>query len=139
MGWLAIRWTLAAWPVDEELRCERGTFTVSRARWLDVKGTLYSQSYALSDISQLRYGVIATAKGSTIYGLRFRAVGKNRQLLAGLQAPEAGTILTALKTFGADVADDSKLQKRIQKTLEVRGTDTSWMDRSWMDDSDGKQ
>ncbi|HEY5328704.1 MAG TPA: hypothetical protein VIJ79_02370 [Acidobacteriaceae bacterium] len=132
MGWLAIRWILAAWPADDALHCDRVNFTVSKAKWLDTKGTLVAHSFAISQISQLRYGAIASAKNSTIYGLRFRVDGKMQKLLAGLEAPEAGTILAALKSLGADVLDDPKLQKRIKSSLEMRG-DTSWMDRSWMD------
>jgi hypothetical protein len=133
IGWLGIRWSLAAWPADDALHCDRSTFTFSRARWLDSQNHLDSHSFPLSSISDIRYGVIATAKNSTIYGLRFRLNGKKQKLLAGLEAPEAETILKALKSLGADVSDDPKLQNRIKSVREMRGEDTSWMDRSWMD------
>jgi hypothetical protein len=139
MSWLGIRWSLAAWPTDDALHCDRNTFTVSRAKWLDTQNKLIPESYPLAQISELRYSAIATAKGSTIYGLRFRLNGKKQKLLSELEAPEAKVILNALKALGADVPDDPKLQKRIQSALEMRGTDTSWMDRSWMDQGEPKE
>jgi len=132
MGWFGAHWALAAWPANDALHSSRTEITISRARWFDKTNTLIARSYPLSDISQVRYGVIARAKGSTIYGLRFLLKGKKQKLLAGLEAPEAAKILTALKSLGADVPDDQSLQKRIKDALELRG-DTGWMDRSWMD------
>jgi hypothetical protein len=133
MAWFSTRWALAAWPSDDALHCDRTELTVLRAKWFDSQNKLVSQAYPLESISQMRFGSIASAKGSTIYGLRFRANGKKQKLLAGLEAPEADTILKVLKTLGVDVPDDPDLKRRIKERLEWRGEDTSWMDRSWMD------
>ena len=132
-GWFSIRWTLAAWPADDALRCDAQTFTALRERWFDTTDTMTPVSFPLASITDLRYAVIARAKNSAIYGLRFRLDGKKQKLLAGLEAPEAGKILEALKALGADVPDDPKLQKRIKEAMSLRVPDTSWMDTSWME------
>jgi hypothetical protein len=139
MGWFFVWWIASAWPADDALQCSGGEWTISRTRWFDTQDKLVARTYPLNQITQLRYAVLAAAKGSTIYGLRFKANGKRQKLLAGLEAPEAGLILSGLKALGADVLDDPNLQKRIKAANEMRGIDTGWMDRSWMDRNQPKQ
>ena len=80
--------------------------TISKVPWLDVRNSHWvTHTYSLHDISQIRFGVIASAKGSSMRGLRFLASGKKQKVLPGLKAPEAKEILKALKALGADVAD----------------------------------
>ncbi len=132
-GWQMFRYSRAAWASDETFHCDRQAITISRIPWLDFSNrTWRTHTYPLTEVSAIRFAVIASAKGRQFWGLRFRAHGR-RWALPGLEAPEAKTILTGLRTLGADVPDDPKLEKRIKQTLEMRFGDTSWMDRSWMD------
>jgi len=132
-GWQGIRYARAAWASDETFHCDRAAITISRVPWLDFSDhTWRTHTYPLTEVSKIRYAVIASAKGRQFWGLRFRAHGR-KWALPGLEAPEAKAILVGLKNLGADVPDDPKLDKRIKQTLEMRDGDTSWMDRSWMD------
>jgi hypothetical protein len=132
-SWQGFRYARAAWASDETSHCDREGITVKRIPWLDFSNrTWRTYTYPLSEVSAIRFAVIASAKGRAFWGLRFRAHGR-KWALPGLEAPEAKEILTGLKALGADVPDDPKLDKRIKETLEMRFGDTSWMDRSWMD------
>jgi len=118
MGCVATRYLLAAYPSDETVHCDRSTLTVSKVPWLDVRNSKWTtRSYSLRDVSHLRFGVIASAKGSSIYGIRFVAAGKKLKVLPGLEAPEAAEILQGFKALGADVVDDPKLSKKVDGAL----------------------
>jgi phosphoribosylformylglycinamidine (FGAM) synthase PurS component len=131
-GWQGFRYARAAWASDETFHCDREAITISRIPWLNFSNRIWrTYTYPLTEVSAIRFAVIASAKGRQSWGLRFRAHGR-KWVLPGLEAPEAKTILTGLKALGADVPDDPKLDKRIKETLEMRFGDTSWMDRSWM-------
>jgi hypothetical protein len=132
-GWQGFRYARAAWASDETFHCDREAITISRIPWLDFSNRAWrTYTYPLPEVSAIRFAVIASAKGRSFWGLRFRAHGR-RWALPGLEAPEGKTILTGLRALGADVPDDPNLDKRIKQTLEMRFGDTSWMDRSWMD------
>lgn len=132
-GWQGLRYARAAWASDETFHCDREAITISRIPWLDFSSrTWRTYTYPLTEVSAIRFAVIASAKGRSFWGLRFRARGR-KWALPGLEAPEAENILTGLKALGADVLDDPNLDKQIKETLEMRFGDTSWMDRSWMD------
>jgi hypothetical protein len=132
-GWQSFRYARAAWASDETFHCDREAITISRIPWLNFSNRKWrTYTYPLTEVSALRFAVIASAKGRQFWGLRFRAHGR-KWALPSLEAPEAKTILTGLKALGADVPDDPKLDKRIKQNLEMRFGDTSWMDRSWMD------
>jgi len=132
-GWQGFRYARAAWASDEMFHCDREAITISRIPWLDFSSrTWRTYTYPLTEVSAIRFAVIASAKGRSFWGLRFLAHGR-KWALPGLEAPEAKNILTGLKALGADVPDDPNLDKRIKETLEMRLGDTSWMDRSWMD------
>jgi hypothetical protein len=133
LGWWGIRYARAAWASDETFHCDREAITISRIPWLDFSNRKWrTNKYPLSEVSAIRFAVIASAKGAQYWGLRFKANGR-KWALPGLEAPEAETILAGLRALGADAPDDPSLEKRIQETLEMRCGDTSWMDRSWMD------
>lgn len=124
--WMGFRWSAAAWPSNEILRCDRAALTISRVPYLDFRNrTWKSRSYAVHDVEEFRFAVYASAKGSSIYGFRFRANGRRYKTLPGLEAPEAQDILKALQGFGMDVVLDNKLQKRVGKELERRGGSVS--------------
>lgn len=126
LGWMGLRWNVAAWPSDETLHCDHAALTVSRVPYFHFRNrTWKTRSYALPDIEQFRFAVYASAKGSSTYGLRFRANGRRHKTLPGLEAPEAQNILTALQRFGIDVVLDSNLQKKVAEALEKRGNTIS--------------
>ncbi len=132
-GWQGFRYARAAWASDETFHCDRETITIKRIPWLDFSNRTWSTyTYPLSEVSAIRFAVIASAKGRAFWGLRFRSHGR-KWTLPGLEAPEAKEILTGLRALGADAPDDPKLDKRIKEALEMRFGDTSWMDQSWMD------
>ncbi len=126
LGWMGFRWSAAAWPSDETLRCDHTTLTISRIPYLDFRNrTWKTRSYGLRDIEKFRFAVYASAKNSSIYGFRFRANGRRHKTLPELEAPEAQTILKALQGFGVDVVLDDKLQKKVDEALEKRGNSLS--------------
>ncbi len=126
IGWMGFRWSAAAWPSDETLRCDHTTLTTSRVPYLNFRNRKWKKkSYLVSDIKNLRFAVYASAKGSSIYGLRFRSDDGGHKILPGLEAPEAKEILTALQHLGVDVVLDDKLQKKAGEALEKRGTPLS--------------
>ena len=95
-GWQTFRYARAAWASDETFHCDREAITISRIPWLDFSNrTWRTYTYPLTEVSAIRFAVIASAKGKQFWGLRFRAHGR-RWALPGLEAPEAKPILTAL-------------------------------------------
>lgn len=126
MGWIGFRWSAAAWPSDETLHCDRTGLTISRIPLLDFRNRIWeTKSYALADITEFRFAVYASTKGSSIYGFRFRANGRRHKTLPGLEAPEAQNILAALQRIGVDVVLDDTLRKKADKALEKRGNQIS--------------
>lgn len=105
------RWVMLAYPSAEEFHCDRSTLCVSRVRWLDVRNDHWdTHSYSLAEALNIRYGVITSLRGRSIYGLRFDVGGKIQRILPGLNPPDAEKLLITLKSFGADVSDDPKSQ-----------------------------
>jgi hypothetical protein len=140
LAWQGLRYARAAWPSDETFHGDREAITISRVPWLDFSNrTWRTQTYPLAEVSAIRFAVIASAKGRSFWGIRFRARGR-KWALPGLEASQAKTILAGLQPLGADVPDDPKLDKRIKQEREMQDGDTSWMDTSWMDhDKDATQ
>lgn len=123
LAWLCFRWSAAAWPSDEILRCDRTTLTISRVPYLDFSNrTWVTKSYALRDIRRMRFAVYASAKGMSMYGFRFETNGQEHKILPSLEAPEALSILKALQGLGVDAVVDDKLEKKVAETQEMRGS-----------------
>jgi hypothetical protein len=109
------RYVIAAFPSNEAFHCDRSTLTISKVHYLDVHNTHWdTRTYQLADVRDIRYRAIISTKDATIYGLRFVAGGRKQKILPGLGPRDAEKILQALKTFGADVPDDPKLQQKIK-------------------------
>src|SRR5579872_6413103 len=107
MGLISWRYVVMAYPSDESFHCDRSTLTLSRVRWLDIHNKDWqTRSYPLADIADIRYRAVASAKGGSIYGLRFLAGGKTQRVLPGITPRQADKVLKALKALGADVPDD---------------------------------
>ena len=101
--WYLARYVPYAYPGDQEILCDKEKITVSWVPWLDWSNSHRElESYPLSYVSRIRYGAVASGKGS-VNGLRFRASGKEYKLFPALSQDEAGKILTALEALGADV------------------------------------
>lgn len=108
------RYVTLAYPSDERFRRDRSALIISRVPWLGLHNdSPVTSSYALAEVRGIRYGAITSLRGYSIYGLRFMADGKTRRILPGLKACDAEKILVALRSFGADVLDDSVLQRRL--------------------------
>ncbi len=128
----------AAYPPDESIHCDKSVLVVSRAAWFDFKNrTMKSKTYPLGQVSGLRYATIASNWGASIRGIRFSSQGR-RWMLPEIEPEEAKKVLSGLRALGADAPEDPKLDKLIAEAAYMRGGDTGWMDRSWMD-SDNKQ
>lgn len=111
---LSWRYVVSAYPSDESFCCDGSTLTISKMRWLDIRNKNWdTHSYGLAEITDIRYRAIATARGTSIYGLRFMAKGRTQMVLPGLKPSDADKILRALKAFGADVPDDPTLSKKM--------------------------
>jgi hypothetical protein len=101
---------VAANPSDQTLYCDRSTLTISTVRWLDIDNKDWETcSYALEEITKMKYGVIAATRGGTVYGLCFCARSKVHCVLPGVKPRTADKILKALKALGVDVPDNPKL------------------------------
>jgi hypothetical protein len=110
------RYVTLAYPSDEIFRADRSTLSISRVRWLDVHNNHWDTcSFSLAEVRELRYQAIARLKGGSVYGLRFLAGGKTRRVLPGLEPRDAEKILMALKSFGADVPDDTVLRCKLNE------------------------
>ena len=111
---LSWRYVISAYPSDETFYCDGRMLTISKVRWLDIHNEHWdTSSYAVPEVVNMRYQAIASARGTSIYGLRFIAGGKTQRVLPGLKPREADKILKVLKSFGADVPDDPKLLKKL--------------------------
>jgi hypothetical protein len=87
---------------DRNLRCTSVHFTLVEVR----RGrTLRTTSWPRSEINDLRYGVVAQGRGSSVYGLLFTADGRERKALVGLQAVEARRVLSELRRLGYEAGE----------------------------------
>ena len=87
------RYVIMAYPSDEPLNCDRSSIKMSRVRWLDIQNSHWkTRTYKMSELKDLQYGKVASSRGVTIYGLRFRAAGRNERILPGLNTQQAGII-----------------------------------------------
>lgn len=121
LAWVGFRWAAAAWPSDEHFHCDPTTVTFARVPYLDLKNRKWKKtSFALAKVSSIRFGAYASAKGGTVYGLRFSVGRKGYKILPGLEGPEAQKILMVLQRLGCDVLLDDKLQKRVDQAVANR-------------------
>lgn len=116
LGLLLRRYVTLAWPSDEKFYCDGSSLTISKVYWLDFQDRHWQTwSYPLPAVRAIQYRAVASARGYTIYGLRFHAGGKTQRVLPGLMPRDAEKILLALKTFGADVPDDPFVSDKIKE------------------------
>ena len=93
-------------------------------RWFDIRDKHWdTRSYPVADVVNVRYQQIASARGTSIYGLRFIAEDRTQRVLPGLEARDADKILKALKVFGADVPDDPTLSSKCKSSDETSFVD----------------
>jgi hypothetical protein len=63
-GWQGFRYARAAWASDETFHCDREAITIRRIPWLDFSNrTWRTYTYPLSEVSAIRFAVIASMKG----------------------------------------------------------------------------
>jgi hypothetical protein len=110
------RYVRMAYPSDETFQCDRSILKVSRVRWWDVNNSARDTwSWSLSEVSDIRFAVLARSKGAAIYGLRFTTAGGTERILPGLKPRDAKNILAALKAWGADVTEDGLLERKLKE------------------------
>jgi len=107
-------------PSGTELHADHATLTVSEIPSYSLHGKWKSWSYPLSSISDFKFAVTRTGRGSVFYGFRFIADGDKRKMFTGMEAPEADKILNGLKALGVEVIDDPDMQTKIKETLTTR-------------------
>jgi len=113
---LTKRYVRLAYAGDETLRCDRSTLSIARVRWLDFRdGHWDSSSFALAEVREIKYRVLVAMRGTSIYGLRLRAGGRNLRVLPWLKPADAERILLALRSFGADVPDDPPVPSKLKE------------------------
>ena len=109
------------------MRCDPSTLTISKVAWFDTSNSKWkTREFPLSEVMELRYGVIASAKQTSIHGIRFRVWGERQKMLPGLEAPEAAAVLKALREVGARVIDDPELEVKAEKILKDRAVFGPW-------------
>lgn len=110
------RYVTLAYPSDETFHCDQSTLTISKVPWLDLHNNHWvTCSFSLAEIDKIQYRAITRLRGYSIYGLRFVAGGKTHRVLPGLKPRDAEKILTALKSFGADVPDDPVVPSKLKE------------------------
>jgi len=119
-GFLFLLGARLLFPVGTALHCDRYTFTVSKIPWINFQGKWVSESFPLSEVSQLSFAVVASGRGGDVYGIRFFTNGKKNKIFAGIQPPEASHILNGLASLGADVVHDPEMLTKIQATVRER-------------------
>jgi hypothetical protein len=93
--WKYLRWT---YPSDESFHCDAQTLTISKVPWLDIHNKHWvTHSYALANVANIAYKLLAGAKGTSIYSLSFIAGDRVQRVLPGLEHREADKILKAIK------------------------------------------
>ena len=103
MAWLAIRAVRVNYPGGQKLECDGMTLTISRLRWLDWSNKDWiTQTYALSEVSRLRYAVIVQSRSKSTWGLHLTAAGKGYRLFPHLTTQQAGEILGGLEALGVN-------------------------------------
>ena len=110
------RYVRYAYPSAETFHCDRSGLTISKVRWLDVHNKHWvTRFYSIAELQDVRYGRLALSKGAAIYGLRFNTGIDAHKALPGLEPRDAQKILMAMKSFGAHVPDDPKLQRKVEE------------------------
>lgn len=113
---LTKRYVRLAYASDETFRCDRSTLSIARVRWLDFHDSHWdSSSFALAEVREIKYRVLTSMRGTSIYGLRLKAGGKTLRILPWLKPSDAERILLALKSWGADVPDDPVVPSKLKE------------------------
>ncbi len=116
MFFLTKRYVRLAYPPDETFSCDRSTLTTARVRWFDFRdGNWDSSSFPLAEVREIKYRVLVSMRGMSVYGLRFKVGNKTLRVLPWLKPAEAERILLALKSFGADVPDDPVVPSKLKE------------------------
>jgi hypothetical protein len=103
LAWLVIRALRLNYPGGQRLECDGLTLTVSWLRWLDWDNRDWiTQTYALNDVSRLRYAAIFQSRRKLTWGLRFTVAGKSYKLFPHLTNQQAGMILEGFEALGAN-------------------------------------
>jgi hypothetical protein len=107
----------AFFPSGETMHCDRSTLTVSKIPWISFNGRWHTREFVLSEVTELCFGVLQSGRGDSIYGIRFVYACRKQKMLAGVTAPQAYKILSALKSLGADVPAHHDMRYVVREAL----------------------
>jgi len=113
---LTKRYVRLAYAPDETFRCDRSRLSIAKVRWLDFRDRHWdTSSFDLSEVSEIRYRVLVSLRGTSVYGLRLKAAGKTLKILPWLKPIDAERVLLALKSLGVNVPDDPVVPSKLKE------------------------
>jgi len=104
-------------PSGEIVHCDRSRLTISKIPFLSFRGKWVTRWLPTSEVKGLHYAILQSGKGDSIYGIRFHTVGGEEKMLAGISAPQAYKILSAIRKLGADVPEDHDMRYVVREAL----------------------
>lgn len=115
--WAALR---SLFPSGQSLTCDRNTLTIGRIPQNSLRGQWRYESFPLSEVKDLKFASVAFGGRTPVLGVRFKVNGETRRSLAGLESPEAATILNGLAALGANVVRDPAMPMMVETALSRR-------------------
>ncbi len=115
--WGALR---SLFPSGESLTCDRSTLTIGRIPNTSLRGRWNSRRSQSMRSKRLQFAQVRYSRYGGVTGLRFKADGKTKKILAGLESPEAAKILDALVSFGVNVVRDPAMPMMVDMALSRR-------------------
>jgi hypothetical protein len=114
--WAAFR---SLFPSGQSLTCDRSTLTIGRIPRSSLRGQWRHESFPISTIKALQFGVVAWGR-TPVEGLLFKVDGKTKKVLAGLDSPEAAKVLDALASLGINIVRDPAMPMMVDMALSRR-------------------
>jgi hypothetical protein len=90
-------------PPGDRLHCDHSAFTISKIAFWSFGNRWKVQSVLPSEVTEARYGVVQRSRNGKIYGIRADIRGKSWNVLPGVPASDARTILQGLRSMGVNV------------------------------------
>lgn len=112
----SVLWTgfRSLFPSGESLECDRRTLTIGNIPKFELRGRWRYNQFDISEIRQVTFTTVRLSKYGGIAGLALKANNKKKNILVGLEAPEADQILRALAHLGVDTVHDPAMPMMIE-------------------------
>jgi hypothetical protein len=101
------------------LHCTRESLEIIQIRRGKVRAT---SAFPRSDVGLIKFSAVSYSRNGATMGLVFTTVGVKQKILAGLECPEADTILKHLDQLGYDVEHDVGMPMMVEMALERRNS-----------------